>query len=522
MILGQNQLRALLAWLVMGLLFASAPARAEWRQVRTAHFTLTIDDTEESARDFGMRLERFDSALRRLYNISENPDQLLRPITIYALRSEIFYAACRCPGALGYYRPRVQSSYIMVAHVPEVDRKSKIGGWSSQTLLLHEYSHHFAFFHSPIAYPGWFSEGFAEFNANASFEPDGSVIIGYPANYRAQSLQYGDISIRQLLEPERFGSVADPGLFYGRGWLLTHYLMLSPGRTGQLAAYLDALNHGKSSLDAATGAFGDLKALDKELDAYQRGNLLPPVRIPPDKTPPAVTVTTLPKGQAEMLPTYLLFQHGVGKGYALGPLLRARDIAEHYPDDAIVQAQLAELEYLGNRIDYADQAADRALKLKPDLFDALIVKGNVALARAKLAKSSDPAVWKAVRAWFVKANHADPNAVMPLFLNYTSYIAEGRAPSPSAIKGLMRAAVLAPESAQVRTTLARQMLADGDAVAARALLQPIAFAPHSLLKANVPRQVIALIDAGKIDEAKTLLGSDKIGGDDDEMRLGGL
>ncbi len=74
---------------------------------------------------------------------------------------------------LGYYRPRVEGSFIVSLHMPEMDRKTKTGWWSSQTLLLHEYSHHFAYSSFPIAYPYWFSEGFAEFNANASFEPTG-------------------------------------------------------------------------------------------------------------------------------------------------------------------------------------------------------------------------------------------------------------------------------------------------------------------------------------------------------------
>lgn len=487
------------------LLAIASPAQAEWRQVRTDHFVLTVDDTEQDAREFGLRLERFDAALRLLYGVADNPDQLARPIAIYALKEELFYRTCRCPGLLGYYRPRAQGSYILSQHMPKMDSRTKIGWWSSQTLLLHEYSHHFTFFHFPIAYPRWFSEGFAEFNANVSFEDDGSIIIGYPANYRAAALKEGDMSLNKLLDPQRYGGVDNFDLFYGRGWLLTHYLLLSPQRTGQLAAYLDGMNQGKLSVEAAQSAFGDLKKLDRELDAYRRGKLLAPLRIPPGKKPLNVTVTTLSPGEVAMMPSYLLFKDGIAKNYQLGPAQRAAKVAAQFPDDPIVQAQWAEIELLAGRLDKADQAADRALALKPDLADALLRKGLIAAQRAREKKTMDAATWNGVRAWYLKANRVDPNAVMPLFLYYSSFLETRSAPPQGAVKALMRAEVLAPESGTVRFLLARQMLLSDDSRSARLLLQPLAFAPHSLRKENVARGIIDLIDAGKVAEAKAMI-----------------
>ena len=85
-------------------------------------------------------------------------------------------------------------------------------------------------------------------------------------------------------------------------------------------------------------------------------------------------------------------------------------------------------------------------------------------------------------------------------------------PSPGAIKGLMRAAVLAPESDDVRMALAKQFLLDGDAATARTLLQPIAFTPHRPRTKNIPLDALNLIDAGKVEEAKGVLTK----GDDDD------
>ncbi|MFA5964118.1 MAG: hypothetical protein WC804_08885 [Sphingomonas sp.] len=512
-------MRMLTRWIAVLAILVATPAVAEWRQVRTGHFLLTIDGSEEAAREFATRLERFDAALRRLYNVADNPDQRARPINIYALRMDQFMQSCGCSyGTLGFYDPRAEGSIIYAMYLPDVDRKAKTGGWSSQVLLLHEYSHHFMFSNFPIAYPFWFSEGFAEFNATATFEADGSVIIGAPANYRAEALRDERISIKKLLDPEHFGYVANVDLLYGRGWLLTHYLILDPHRSGQLSTYLTAMNNGAASMAAAQSAFGDLKALDAELDAYQRGRLGAPLRISPTAALGDVTVTTLSPGQGEMMAVHLLAMRGIAKDYRLGPALKAAKIARRYPDDAVVQEQSAELQFLAGRLDEAEAAVDRALALQPGMIDALDRKGLIALRRAADAKASDPAVWTAARGWFLKANHLDPNRVMPLYLYYTSFTTAKAKPTPGAIKALMRAEVLAPESTGIRMALARQMLLDDRAPAARDLLQPIAFAPHSPRDHNVQRQIIDLIDAGKLDEAKALITK---GDEDDSVRSAG-
>ncbi len=122
-----------------------------------------------------------------------------------------------------------------------------------------------------------------------------------------------------------------------------------------------------------------------------------------------------------MLPVHTLVIRGIAEGYRKGIAMRAAKIAERYPDDAIVQAQWAEAEYLAGRLDRADAAADAALKLQPGLVDALVRKGQVAVRRTLETKANDPAAWTAARGWFLKANRADPNAVMPLYLYYASF-----------------------------------------------------------------------------------------------------
>jgi Flp pilus assembly protein TadD len=183
-------------------------------------------------------------------------------------------------------------------------------------------------------------------------------------------------------------------------------------------------------------------------------------------------------------------------------------VAQRYPDDATVQSECAEVEYRTERLANALQAADAALRINPQMVDPLVIKGMVAADLLRKAGSRDAAAWDAARGWFLTANHADPNAVMPLYEYYETFVSEGVSPPDGAVKALMRAQVLAPESSIVRAALARQMLLSGDGKSARSLLAPLAYSPHATDAKDVPLQVIKLIDSGNL-QAATQLISDK-------------
>ena len=107
----------------------AAPAQAEWRQARTAHFILSIDDSEENARNFAERLERFDAGLRLLYGVKDDPSFTPRPISIYALREAPFFKACECPGVLGYYSQQASgSSSLACTRLTSIVRRQSVSG----------------------------------------------------------------------------------------------------------------------------------------------------------------------------------------------------------------------------------------------------------------------------------------------------------------------------------------------------------------------------------------------------------
>jgi Flp pilus assembly protein TadD len=206
-----------------------------------------------------------------------------------------------------------------------------------------------------------------------------------------------------------------------------------------------------------------------------------------------------------MLPTYAEVRSGFPKDQTERLATEAEQIAKQYADDAAVQSECAEIEFSTGRAANALQAADAALRINPQLVDPLVVKGMVAIDLLSKSKSSDAAAWQAARGWFLNANRIDPNAVMPLYEYYASFVAEDVPPTDNSVMALKRAEVLAPESSILRAALARQMLLSGNAQSARALLAPLAYSPHATDAKDVPLQIIKLIDAGNIEEAKQLI-----------------
>ncbi|MGF7156282.1 hypothetical protein [Novosphingobium gossypii] len=493
-----------LAIAAASLFSVTTDAQAAWFEARTSHFILVTSGTEERAKEFAARLERFDMALRRLYDIADNPDLHNRPVAIYALEPASFMVACGCmnSGLLGWYARRLDSPTITVITTLEEKAKfQQVGYLNSQALLLHEYSHHFMLANTPGPYPYWYVEGFAEFNANTVFDADGSTVIGYPASYRGGSLlRDSRIPMRKLVAPEVFGFGKDVDQTYGRAWLMTHYLMVRPERSGQLGRYLSAMASGKPSLQAAQQAFGDLDAFDNELDRYIRADIVP-VRIGAPPRTPAVTVRAMSEGEGRSMLLWLAARRGIQRGHGKSTAIEVMKQAQAFPDDARAQILLSETALLAKRYEEADQLATRALQLDPGSARALVLKGRIVTGRAVEANTGDHTAWATGRKWFARANRADPNWAEPFYRYYTSFLFAGEQVPENAVTGLQRAHVLAPENGDIAWAMIREDLHKGDAARARRLLMPLAFAPHRRNDDNKPAAVIALIDAGQIAEA---------------------
>jgi tetratricopeptide (TPR) repeat protein len=466
-----------------------------WREVKTKHFIIYGDLSDSDARAFADKIERFDGAMRQIVGTTVSI-----PVTIYVVSdiAEVQKLAGRRDVG-GFYNAVAQGPYIVV---PLSVTGNNVVREIAKTIMFHEYAHHMTLSSSDEYYPGWVTEGFAEFFSTADINKDGSITLGANPSIRMYSIgNMNRWSVEQLLTSDTRKVPKNEIIErYTRGWLLCHYLLLSGKRDGQLSSYLKLINQGAAPLDAGKKVFGDLKKLNSEIETYVRGSKLPGLTFVPDalKNGVEMTVRPLREGEAKIMPLRLRSAIGVTPETAPKVAEDGRRIAALYPDDAAVQRAVAEMEYDADRLDGAEAAADRALAVDPANLMAMAYKGRVYAKRAK--KESKPELWKEARRWFVKANKLNPDHALPFVLYYDSFIASGVPAPEAAMTGLLRAIVLVPQDASINMRIGYARIVQGDLKGARSVLAPVGFNPENG-EDNAAKKLIAAIDEGQSAQA---------------------
>lgn len=483
--------------LLLLLAFLSQPARAAWMESSSAHFVVIGNSSESNLRRFSEQLERYDRAMGIVTGVTSSTPSPSNRVTVYIVSSEEEVRKLKGDKkdrfTAGFYIPRAGGS---LAIIPPVDGARNGGGdldWS-MTVLLHEYAHHFLISNSGFPNPRWMQEGAAEFFAAASFGADGSVGLGRPAQHRGPELFMArDVTATDLLDPDEYekrrGKSTEYDAFYGKSWLLYHYLTFEPSRKGQLKAYAKALLEGKSLTEAGHVAFGDFRQLEKDLDAYLNRNRMTYIKIAGSAVQPgAITIRPLTAGEVAILPLRLRSQIGVNKETAPNVLQQALAVAERFPADAAVLSEVAEAQIDAGHEDEAIKAADAAIKIDPHAVNAYLQKGYALLGRAD--RTGDPVEFRKARETFLALNAFEHDHPIPLLDYYLTFVKQGKKPTANAVQALERAAILAPFDLGLRMTAAMQELRDGEREIARAFLLPVAYNPHGGKLAERAREVL--------------------------------
>lgn len=488
--------KILFATMMMLGLLPSGAARAEWLKASSPHFVVYANDRESDLRIFSDRLERYHAAMAYITGTPVDDPSPSNRVTVYVVRdgNDVRKLAGGDNRFLaGFYVPRAGSS---IAIVPTITSNSALPD-QSMAILLHEYAHHFLISSTARGLPRWASEGGAEFFAAASFEKDGSVYIGRAATHRASELFFArDVTALDLVDSESYEKRANRktyDAFYGKSWLLYHYLTFDESRRDQLKRYLAAIGQGKSSKDAAIDVFGDLGTLERDLDGYLKLRRMSAYRIPDEKLKPGkVEISRLSPGEAAIMPVVIRSRRGVDQKIAAEIVVQARAVAARFPDDPAVLSALAEAEHDAGNDVQAIAAADGAIAIDPKQINAYVQKG---FALFRLAgEGNDSAAFLKARAPFVALNRIEPDHPLPLIYYYRSFIEQGQAPTTLAIQGLERAAELAPFDTGLRMQVAGQMLRDGRQQYAKLVLQPIAYSPHGGGLADAAKKMVERID----------------------------
>ena len=477
-------------------LLVSGDALADWHEASSDHFVIYAEESEKEIRKYSDRLERYFSAMTVVLPSKEGKPSPSNRVTIYVVRNDRIvrklYGSNDSRYLKGFYVPRAGGSLAIIPPI-DVSRGSKIS--DSELVLMHEYAHHFMAENAPYLVPRWYAEGFAEYFATARFDSDGAVGLGLPAQHRAYELfEVRDVRIEQLLDSKLYAAQKSKNHdnFYGRSWLLFHYLFTDDSRHKQIVDYLNRLNRGEPELASATEAFGDLKALDKALDGYLRQRRLRYIRVPPDRLNVGqVTVRKLNEAEGASMPIRVRSKRGVNEQTATEVVVEARELAGKYPDEPAVQAVLAEAEFDVGNDEAAIAAADKALAAAPGNMTALLQKGYALTRIATEIKT--PEAWQAARRHFISVNRIENDHPIPLIYYYMSFLQQGKEPTKAALDGIEWALELAPYDAGVRMMVASRQMQDKRFAEAIRTISPLAYDPH----ADADNPAIALLEKAR-------------------------
>ena len=492
-------------------LIASGPTVAAWHKASTAHFVIYADDSPAKLRDFATRLEKFDKAVRQVRGMADPPmgDGNRLTVIVVPTVSDVQKLAAHKPWAMtklaGFYQPSAEGS---IAIVPRKSNDTRMGDFADAETFFHEYAHHLMYYDLAAATPLWYSEGFAEFMSTASFGKDGSVMLGRPALGRAHAVDDKSTFPLERMLAGKYEKLTDDewGALYARGWLLTHYLTFEKTRKGQIERYLEDVSVGKDSLQAAQLAFGDFKALDRNLHGYLGRSRISVVKVAPEALPIGpVTVEPLSAGGGEIMPLRTRLKIGVADSEKKALADQIRAVAARYPADPLVQVTLAEAEYKASQYAATEVAADRALVADARLIEAMIFKGQAIMERA--ANGDKDATFAAARGWFQKTNKLDPEDPEPLMLFHRAQVRDTGRATANSIAALHYAANLAPQDFGLRMQSAYQYLQDNKLAEARKTLVPVAYSPHGGGTASAARTAIERIDAGDSKGAENAMRS---------------
>ena len=460
------------------LVFGALPAKAEWHRAESENFIIYADDRASDVQEFATMLERFHTVLALLTRRDLSPPSPSNRLTIFVVDDQREIG--RLVGdrsVAGLYTARASGSF---AFVPDVNIGRRELDFS-MIVLLHEYVHHFNIGSARFTMPRWMSEGSAEFFSSAQFGTDGSMKIGMPANHRGWELASNrDVAIEKLLDMSRFETDESIGNFYGRSWALYHMLFFSETRAGQLADYTRRIAEGENALDAARQAFGDLDALDIELDKYLRLRRMSAITIDADviSTGP-IRIEKLSAGMAAMLPVIIRSKFGVDAEKAADVVKDARSTAARHPDDPGVLAALAEAEYDAGNDAAAIEAADVAVARDDTTKNAYVQKGYALFRQAGETQGDErKAAFAAAMAPFGRLNRLEQDHPLPLIYYYRSLIESGQEPNETARHALERASELAPFDHSLAINTALMQAGEGKIALALNGLAPVAANPH--------------------------------------------
>jgi tetratricopeptide (TPR) repeat protein len=355
--------------LACGITLFCAPAlRAKpetWVEVRSPHFIVISNAGEKEARQTAIRFEQIRTLFRQLLTGVQNAPS--PTITIFAVKNEASlrellpeYWAKGHGHIAGIFFDHFYQFYAAV----QLDAP----GDNPYATIYHEYYHSLTVPYFP-GLPLWLAEGMAEFFGNTQIE-DKKAYSGQPDPGLIQMFQQGRwIPLSTLVSVDYaspyYNEQNKMSEFYAESWALVHYLMMDDNGSHRpmLSAYLDALDHGATSQEAASKAFGDLRRLEGVLQTYAQSDRFYQLVVPAPAKISDADLTVHQLSEAEIDAEKGGFEATRGKMQEAEGLLQ--DAIRLDPNLALAQQNLAETELFEGKLDDALAPASKAVALDP-------------------------------------------------------------------------------------------------------------------------------------------------------------
>ncbi|MFK0298385.1 DUF1570 domain-containing protein [Brevundimonas sp. NPDC090276] len=445
-------------------------AQAEWRRAETANFLVYGEGSEGDLRRHAERLERFDALLRR--QLSVPPMEGARKLPVYLVHTN---------KDLRQVNPNLAEGVAGFYSASETDVYAALNRRGGDDILFHEYAHHFMFQNFPGGYPGWFTEGFAEFFMTAAVDNPDKVTVGYFNPGRLRTLNEVDwIPVEQLLtsRPRDLENRRARSAFYAQSWLLTHYMFMDADRRRGLDAYLAAVARGMPPVEALQTHLGQTpESLEAALKAYLRGTMnYAEIRMA--ETASSVRFQALPASADRMLLDSLNIRYPKDEADAQVLLTKVRSDAGRYPGDRLALVTLGRAELNWGDADAGEAALTQALAVAPDDPEALLLLARARIKAGDQAPDTRVERYVEAQAYLARALQADPT-------DYRIYLALARIrriadsyPNDNDLQTWRLAVAYAPQVMGARAQAADALLHVGRRDEAAAMLTPVANNPH--------------------------------------------
>jgi thioredoxin-like negative regulator of GroEL len=473
-------------------LFASG-ANAEWRKAESANFVVYSTASEARLRERILLLEDFDRLLRLLVAGEQAPSP--NRLHVYVLPRSRDLRRVRDLGANvgGFYTASADGIAAFISDEAS-DRQNSI--------LFHEYAHHFMLQSARTAYPAWYIEGFAEYFMTAKFTKE-SIDIGNFAPERAAWLVGAQwLPWERVLGGTSSGLTAEgAAMFYAQSWLLTHYFYSNAERQAAHRKYLAnvAKDGPVRAMQTATGM--NLDQFTKELARYIRGGRINYRRMErPAAQPVPVKITALPRSADDLLVHEAQLRIG-GRSVNAQMLRSLRAAAAKYPNDPFAQRVLAHAELLHGDSAVALRLLEGLMAASPNDAELMYLRGRLHLAAAE---AGEDGASEQARIWFAKAHRADANHYQTLYRYAQSLGSGAEAVSENTMNVLLLAHQLAPQVSEIRFNAGSVLIARGDFDVAEEVLQPLLSDPHDPQGAATARKML--------DDARARAASPRPGG----------